>query len=74
MWELLTRAAVTLPDGRTIEVEPKDWLETVKWLYAHVDGPPKAQTEQTGMITVQVVYEDYLGPAEADPDSTEGET
>ena len=55
MWELLTRAAVTLPDGRTIEVEPKDWLETVKWLYAHVDGPPRQSAAGTADDPIHMV-------------------
>jgi len=41
LWQVITSASVTMPDGRTFDVEPKDWLETVKWLYAHVDGPPR---------------------------------
>jgi hypothetical protein len=73
LWELATTGGVTLPNGTILVVEPKDWLETVKWIYAHIDGPPKAQMEQTGSITVAVVYEDYPSAAQVDADSAEGE-
>ena len=48
MWELVTTGAVTLPSGNVLIVEPKDWLETVKWLYAHIDGP--ARQPATGKV------------------------
>jgi hypothetical protein len=47
-----------MPDGSRMIVDPKDWLETVKWVYAHIDGPPKAQLEQSGALTLRVIYGD----------------
>ena len=48
LWELATTGKVTLPSGASWVVEPQDWLETVKWLYAHIDGPAKQAMEVTG--------------------------
>ena len=47
LWQVVTSSSVTMPDGRVFDVEPKDWLETVKWLYAHVDGPPRQSAAGT---------------------------
>lgn len=46
--ELVTTGSATLPGGKVLEAAPKDWIETVKWLYAHIDGPPKQQIEHSG--------------------------
>jgi hypothetical protein len=44
LWEIATTGRAKFPDGTELEVGPKDWLETVKWLYAHIDGPaPKPE-------------------------------
>jgi hypothetical protein len=42
VWSIVTTGKVTLPDGREWTVEPDEWLDTVKWIYQHIDGPPKA--------------------------------
>jgi hypothetical protein len=40
LWQIACAGRATFPDGTVLEVGPRDWLETVKWLYAHIDGPP----------------------------------
>lgn len=40
LWEIATTGTAKFPDGTELIVGPRDWLETVKWLYAHIDGPP----------------------------------
>ena len=47
LWQLLTEGRVTLPDGRTWDVEPKDWLEAVKWLCSYLD-PATQRAEVSG--------------------------
>jgi len=47
IWELVTNGKATLPDGTLLEVEPSDWLGLVKWIYNHIDGPPKAEMDIT---------------------------
>ena len=40
LWQIATAGKAKFPDGTVLEVGPRDWLETVKWLYAQIDGPP----------------------------------
>lgn len=46
-WEGLTTGIVTFPDGKRLELSPGDWKDLLKWIYAHVDGPPKAELDVT---------------------------
>jgi len=45
--DVLTTGRATFPDGRVLEVAPKDWLEFAKWLYQHVDGPARQELDVT---------------------------
>jgi hypothetical protein len=45
LWELVTTGSVTMPNGIVWVVERRDWLETVKWLYVHIDGAAKQQVD-----------------------------
>ena len=47
MWELATTGKARLPDGRSLDVAPKDYLTIVKFVYSQVDGPPKAELDVT---------------------------
>lgn len=47
IWELVSTGKATLPDGSTLSLEPGDWLGLVKWIYAHIDGPPKSEMDLT---------------------------
>lgn len=40
LWEIATTGKARFPDGTELIVGPRDWLEMVKWLYSHIDGPP----------------------------------
>lgn len=40
-WELMTTGRATFPDGTVMQASPKDWLETVRWTYGHIDGAAK---------------------------------
>lgn len=53
--ELVTTGSATLPNGKVLEASPRDWIEAVKWVYAHVDGPPKTEIEHSGSIGSFVV-------------------
>ena len=58
MTDLITTGEVTLPSGKVLQASPKDWIETVKWVYAHIDGAPKQEIEQSGGLTIRVEYVD----------------
>ena len=58
MSEFVTTGRATMPDGRVLDAAPKDWIETVKWVYTHIDGGAKQEIEQSGGLTIKVVYAD----------------
>jgi hypothetical protein len=47
LWEISTSGKTTLPDGRTLILEPAEWLTLVKFIYSHIDGPPKQEVDVT---------------------------
>lgn len=57
MAEFVTTGTVTMPDGKVLEASPKDWIETAKWVYAHIDGAPKQDVDMSGGVTIRVVYD-----------------
>ena len=71
LWELVTTGKVTMPDGVTWTVEPRDWLETVKWMYVHIDGPAKQSHELSGPNGSALLIE-YVIPHENQPDGDTG--
>lgn len=58
MVEFVTTGVVTMPDGTMLQAAPRDWIETVKWVYTHIDGPAKQEIEQSGALTIRVLYAD----------------
>lgn len=54
--ELATTGKATLPGGKVLDASPKDWIETVKWLYSHIDGPPKQELELSGALGILKGY------------------
>lgn len=50
--DLVMQAASTgelvFPNDRKIEAEFKEWADFVKWIYTHIDGPPKQEIEHSG--------------------------
>jgi hypothetical protein len=48
IWQAITEAKVTLPDGMgEMKVGSDDWWDAVQFLYKHVDGPPPSQMDFT---------------------------
>lgn len=41
LWEAAATGKVTEPDGTTVTVEMGDRLGIIRFLYQHIDGPPK---------------------------------
>ena len=60
VWEGITTRKVTFPDKSTMTLNPYQWLELVKWMYSHVDGPPKGElnVNTNGDILIRVQYAD----------------
>lgn len=47
LWQLAKTGKATMPNGRVLEVDHKDWFDVVKFIYQHIDGPPKAELDVT---------------------------
>ena len=47
VWEVATTGKALMPDGATLQVDPKDWFDVTKFLYQHIDGPPKTSLDIT---------------------------
>src|SRR5690349_4681888 len=45
--ELVTTGQCTLPDGVVLTASVKDWLDAVKFVFSHIDGPAKASLDVT---------------------------
>ena len=56
-WELLTTGKAELPNGDTLKLAPQDWVGLYKWIYAHIDGPPKTEVsaDVDGTIKLEIV-------------------
>ena len=47
LWDIATTGHTIMPDGSTLLLAPEDWVGLVKWIYQHIDGPPKAELDVT---------------------------
>lgn len=47
LWTAAATGRVTFPDGSGLQLEAKDWLDVVEFLYKHIDGPPLSQVDVT---------------------------
>lgn len=62
LWDIVVTGKATLPSGEALEVAPREWLETVRWLYTHIDGPAKQTLEHTGEVGI---YEVDIGASDS---------
>lgn len=46
VWQVATTGRATLPNGTELIVDEfGDWAAVVKFIYQHIDGPPKAELD-----------------------------
>lgn len=59
LWELSTTGRTSLADdGPEIRItEPGEWFEIVKWIYTHIDGPPKGELDLNLAGSVEVIWD-----------------
>jgi hypothetical protein len=43
VWQGVLTGEVVFPDGKKMRLSPMDWKDFVKWIYGHIDGPPRAE-------------------------------
>ena len=66
IWQGVTRGEVLFPQGSDgkqarLELGARDWLDLVKFIYAQIDGAPKAEVDLTSggqAVTFRVVYDE----------------
>ena len=46
-WQIATTGKATFPNGTVLEASPRDVMDIWKWLYTHIDGPPRAELDVT---------------------------
>lgn len=55
VWQAITEGRVILPvSGVTMTIGARDWLDMVKWVYNHIDGPARIENELTDEELVDV--------------------
>lgn len=48
LWEAATTGRVTFPDETDAkQLDQQEWIGVVKFVYQHIDGPPKAEVDIT---------------------------
>lgn len=77
-WQGLATGMMTFPDGRVIELDANAWLKLAAFVYAQIDGPPKAEVDVTSAgapVAIQItgVPSRSAPPALEDPASTSDE-
>lgn len=73
-WELLTAGQAVLPNGKTLVLDPQDWLGLLKWVYQHIDGPPKSEIDVTsGNERISITYvNDWRTQQDTGDEATDG--
>jgi hypothetical protein len=62
LWQAVTEGSIKLPNGKTIEISPDDFLTIVQFLYKHIDGPPLQNIDlTTGGKSLDVVLKVIKG-------------
>jgi hypothetical protein len=59
VWEGITTGFITMADGRKLALSPQDWKDFVKWVYSHIDGPPRQELDITSddkAVVLNIVY------------------
>ena len=46
-WQIATTGKATFPNGTVLEASPRDVMDIWKWLYTHIDGPPRTELDVT---------------------------
>lgn len=47
LWSIASTGSAQFPNGDRLILDPADWFGVVKFLYQHIDGPPKSEVDIT---------------------------
>ena len=53
--QLVSQGHAKFPDGTSLEIAPREWLDLVKWVYAQIDGPPKNDDELRKLTDAEII-------------------
>lgn len=70
--ELATVGSTILPNGDTLTAGVHDWLDAVKFIATHVDGPARQGLDIEGAIATHVIIETRRVAAPSGPVSDSG--
>jgi hypothetical protein len=71
VWEGISTGTVTFPGGKKLALSPQDWKDFVKWVYTHIDGPPRTELDVTsGGDALKVVIEYAEHDQDPPPETT----
>lgn len=71
--DALIDGKITLPNGREVWLEPREWIDITKFVFGHVDGPAKTQHELTGANGGPLVIKGYVTINPDDWDKTDSD-
>jgi hypothetical protein len=77
-WELVCSGQVTL-DDRVLQLsDGREWFDVVKWLYSHVDGPPRpaepdVERRRDYVAELAAVLKEVYGVGPSQPPKTPAE-
>jgi Family of unknown function (DUF5681) len=47
LWQVATTGTLQFPDEDRRVIATEDWIGVIKFIYSHVDGPPKSEMDIT---------------------------
>lgn len=74
LWQAAATGIVTFPDGTIRAFDAQDWMGVVKFIYQHIDGPPKAEMEVSGKDGGPIEIALVKGYVEVNPDDWDKDT
>lgn len=66
--QAITDGKVTLANGDTLELSPRDWMDMLWKVYGQIDGPPRAEIDVTSGGEKITAPQTYLPAVDPEPD------
>jgi hypothetical protein len=57
LWSGISSGRIAFDSGKTFDLEFKDWIELLKWVLEHVDGPGKFAQEEEEPRVIDIDFE-----------------
>lgn len=63
VWQVVMTGEAILPDGKKMVVSAQDWKDFIKWIYAHIDGPPTISMDIHNDSPLEFDYAKFINTA-----------